>query len=200
MRGYSDRVNHALAFAAKHHDRQVRQGTAAPYVTHPANVALILTRYGQSEDVVVAGILQDVVADSVRDGLTREDLVERIGRKWGQPVLEDVLAVTRRRTDDDGVELGKDEQHDDLLARLATAGEGARWVCAADAVHAAGTLLADVRRTIEPATVWSRVAGGRDAAIARHRATHDRLRQVGFDGAIMHELAELVEALELAPV
>lgn len=200
MRGYSDRVNHALAFAAKHHDRQVRQGTAAPYATHPANVALILTRYGRDEDVVVAGILYDVVADSVRDGLTHEDLVERIGRKWGRQVLEDVLAVTRRRMDDDGIELGKDEQHDDVLARLATASEGARWVCAADAVHAAGSLLADVRRTIEPATVWGRVSGGRDAAIARYRATLERLQAVGFTAPIVAELAELVEALELAPV
>ena len=34
--GYSDRINHALAFAAKHHDRQVRKGTRLPYLTHPA--------------------------------------------------------------------------------------------------------------------------------------------------------------------
>lgn len=32
--GYSDRVNHAFAFAAKHHDRQVRKGTALPCLTH----------------------------------------------------------------------------------------------------------------------------------------------------------------------
>jgi (p)ppGpp synthase/HD superfamily hydrolase len=46
-RGYSDRINHAFAFAAKHHYRQVRKGTRLPYLTHPANVAVILTRYGQ---------------------------------------------------------------------------------------------------------------------------------------------------------
>src|SRR5688572_7634594 len=37
-RGYSDRVNHALAFAAKYHDQQVRKGLRAPYFTQPANV------------------------------------------------------------------------------------------------------------------------------------------------------------------
>ena len=31
--GYSDRINHALAFAAKHHDQQVRKGTRLPYLT-----------------------------------------------------------------------------------------------------------------------------------------------------------------------
>src|SRR3569833_1393465 len=69
-RGYSDRINHAFAFAAKHHDRQVRKGTRLPYLTHPANVAVILTRYGQDEDTVVAGILHDVIEDCVRDGYT----------------------------------------------------------------------------------------------------------------------------------
>ena len=63
MHGYSDRINHAFAYAAKHHDRQVRKGTRLPYLTHPANVAVILTRYGQDEETVLAGILHDVIED-----------------------------------------------------------------------------------------------------------------------------------------
>ena len=88
MTGYSDRINHAFAFAAKHHDQQVRKGTRLPYLTHPANVAVILTRYGCNEDTVVAGILHDVVEDCVRDGWTREMLEERIGHKFGSGVLD----------------------------------------------------------------------------------------------------------------
>src|SRR5690242_7298261 len=72
--GYSDRINHALAFAAKHHDQQVRKGTRLPYLTHPANVAIILTRYGQDEQTIVAGILHDVIEDCVREAFTREML------------------------------------------------------------------------------------------------------------------------------
>ena len=33
MAGYSDPINHAFAFAAKHHDQQVRKGTRYPYLT-----------------------------------------------------------------------------------------------------------------------------------------------------------------------
>ena len=62
--GYSDRINHAFAFAAKHHDQQVRKGTRLPYLTHPANVAVILTRYGCDEEIVIAGVLHDVIAVS----------------------------------------------------------------------------------------------------------------------------------------
>ena len=66
--GYSDRIHHALAYAAKHHDREVRKGTRTPYFTAPASVAVILTRYGQGEDTVVAGVLQPAVEDMLREG------------------------------------------------------------------------------------------------------------------------------------
>src|SRR5581483_7103373 len=140
--GYSDRVNHALAFAAKHHDQQVRKGTRLPYLTHPANVAIILTRYGCDDDIVVSGILHDVVEDCVREAYTREMLERRIGDKFGADVLETVLAVTYRRVDDDGVELSHAERRDDYLQRLTTARDAARWVCAADKLHNASSTLA----------------------------------------------------------
>ncbi len=199
MRGYSDRINHALAFAAKHHDTQVRKGLRMPYVTHAANVAVILTHYGCDESVVVAGVLHDVIEDCVRDGFTPEDLSDRIGNKFGSDVLETVLSVTRRRLDDDGVEMSKDDMKNDYLARLATASEEARWVCAAHNMHNAGTILADLRRTIEPATVWSRGGNGRDGTLQWYRAVHERLRAVGYDAPIMAELGEMVTELEAAP-
>src|SRR6185503_18711570 len=118
IQGYSDRINHALAFAAKHHDQQVRKGTRLPYLTHPANVAVILTRYGCDETTVVAGILHDVIEDCVREGWTRAMLVDRIGEKFGEEVLDTVLAVTKRKLDDDGNELDRDERNADYLARL----------------------------------------------------------------------------------
>src|SRR5919198_5905797 len=101
--GYSDRINHALAFAAKHHDRQVRKGTRLPYLTHPANVAIILTRYQRDDDTVVAGILHDVVEDCVRENYSREMLEQRIADKFGVAVLDTLLAVTYRNQDDGGV-------------------------------------------------------------------------------------------------
>ena len=124
--GYSDVINHALAFAAKHHDRQVRKGTKLPYLTHPANVAVILTRYGSSNETVVAGILHDVIEDCVRDGYTREMLEQRIGDKFSPKVLETVLAVTYRRNDDDGVELSSEDRKADYLERLSERSEERR--------------------------------------------------------------------------
>ena len=194
--GYSDRVNHALAFAAKHHDQQVRKGTRLPYLTHPANVAVILTRYGQDEETVVAGILHDVIEDCVRDGYTRETLEQRIADKFGTEVLDTVLAVTHRRHDDDGVELSSDDRKDDYLDRLSMASERARWVCAADKVHNGASILADLRRTEFPEQIWSRFAGGREGTIRWYRRVHDRLAELGFAAPIMDELRRVAEDLE----
>jgi (p)ppGpp synthase/HD superfamily hydrolase len=199
MRGYSDRINHALAFAAKHHDTQVRKGLRMPYVTHAANVAVILTHYGCAESVVVAGVLHDVIEDCVRDGFTPDDLADRIGSKFGSDVLASVLSVTRRRVDDDGVEMSKDDMKEDYLTRLGTASADARWVCAAHNLHNAGTILADLRRTIEPTTVWNRGGAGRDGTLHWYRAVHERLQAVGYEAPIMQELGDMVAELEAAP-
>lgn len=194
--GYSDRINHALAFATKHHDQQVRKGTRLPYVTHPANVAIILTRYGQDEDTVVAGILHDVIEDCVRDGYTREMLESRIADKFGRDVLATVLQVTQRKYDDDGIELSSDERKEDYLTRLAQANPRARWVCAADKVHNGSTILSDLERTDYPETVWGRFNVGREGTVRWYRRVHDRLREVGFDAPIMRELDAIARALE----
>jgi (p)ppGpp synthase/HD superfamily hydrolase len=195
-RGYSDRINHAFAFAAKHHDRQVRKGTRLPYLTHPANVAVILTRYGQDEQTIIAGILHDVIEDCVRDGFTRDMLEQRIGDKFGPEVLDTVLAVTQRQVDEEGIELSSEERRDDYLARLAAASDSARWVCAADKIHNGASIVADLKRTLDPDTVWSRFSAGRLGTVRWYRRVYERLREIGFDAPIMTELREVAEELE----
>ena len=196
MTGYSDRINHAFAYAAKHHDRQVRKGTRLPYLTQPANVAVILTRYGQDEETVLAGILHDVVEDCVNERQTRETLEQRIGEKFGTSVLDTVLAVTQRRLDDEGVELSSEERREDFLERLAGASDRARWVCAADKVHNGSTIIADLRRTQFPETVWGRFNVGREGTVRWYRRVYDRLAELGFDAPIMAELRRVAEELE----
>ena len=196
VQGYSDRINHALAFAAKHHDQQVRKGTRAPYLTQPANMAIILTRYSQDDATVIAGILHDVVDDWSRDGFSREMLQQRLGDKFGEGILSTLLVVTHRKADDDGVELSPDERRDDLLQRMAGGSHAAWWVCAADKLHGAASLVTDVRRTVDPSTVWSRFHGGRDTTVRWYRRVHDRLLSLGFDAPIMQELGLVVRELE----
>lgn len=196
MTGYSDPINHALAFAAKHHDQQVRRGTRLPYVTAASNIAVILTRYAQDDQTVMGGILRDVVQDYVRDGFALEMLESRISDKFGATVLAALLGVVERRQDVNGVELSADERRADLLDRLAAADERGRWVMAASLVHAAGTLLADLSRTEFPRTVWGQLADGREGTLRWFRQVHDRLRVAGFEAPIMVELGTMLDELE----
>lgn len=189
-RGYSDAINHAFAFAAKHHDRQVRKGTKLPYLTHPANVALILARYDQDEDTIIAGILHDVIEDCVVEGLSRDNLQDRIGAKFGQEVLDAVLSVTYRKYDDDGVELSSDDRKRDYLERLGDANSRALWVCAADKIHNAGSILADLKRTVDEDNIWRRFGAGKMGTIQWYSDVHARLREVGFSQPIVDELGE----------
>lgn len=195
--GYSDSINHAFAFAAKHHDRQVRKGMKLlPYFTQPANIAVILTRYDRDEKTVVAGILHDVVQDSVREGLTREMLEQRIGEKFGNDVLATVIAATQRRADDDGIELSSEEKKADYIDRLGSAGESALWVAAAEKLHNVNSLLSDLRRTVDSNSVWSRLSGGRIPTLEWYRGVVNRMKDIGFNPAIVDELNAAVHELE----
>lgn len=194
--GYSDRINHALAFAAKHNDQQVRRGTRSPYLTQPANVAVILTRYGCDEDTVVAGVLRDVVEDLVRGGFGDDLLKERIGDKFGDQVMQLLLAVTPRRVDDAGIELSAEERRDDLLRRLTAAPKESQWIFCATSLHAIGSLLADLQRTVDVQSVWSRTTLGRDGTLSWYRRVQSRLDHAGFGTPIADELRGTLEALE----
>ena len=74
------------------------------------------------------------------------------------------------------------------MERLGTASEQARWVCAADKVHNASSIVADLRRTVDPETVLNRFGGGKSGTARWYRQVYDRLREVGFTAPIMTEL------------
>jgi len=194
--GYSDRINHALAFAAKHHDQEVRKGARLPYFTSPANVAVILTRYGQPDDTVVAAILLETVEDYLRDGMSEELVRQRLEDKFGTVAVTAAVGAGRRRLDDDGIELSHEEQKSDQLDRFTVISDASRWVVAAHEVHDASTLLADLRRTAFPDAVWSRFAEGREAKLRWYRQVTDRLGMSGFDGSVMDELRLVADALD----
>lgn len=193
--GYSDRIHHALAYAAKHHDREVRKGTRPPYFTAPASVAIILTRYGQPEETVVAGVLQPAVEDMLRDGESEEGVRARLSDKFGAEAVAAALGAARRRYDDDGVELSHEEQRADALDRLGGGPEASRWAFAAHEVHDASALAADLRRTQFPDTVWGRFAEGRAAKAQWYASAAARLAAVGFAPEITAELRAAAESL-----
>ena len=96
-RGFSEQHERVLRVAAKSHLDQKRKDGEVPYITHPVHVSTILLHHGFSSDVVIAGLLHDVVEDQGYD-------LSQIGDEFGEPVAEIVAALSERKTDAQGNE------------------------------------------------------------------------------------------------
>ena len=68
-------VEKAYQVAYKAHEGQLRK-SGEPYIIHPVCVAIILAELELDKESIIAGILHDVVEDTV---LTVEELKERFG-------------------------------------------------------------------------------------------------------------------------
>ena len=142
--GYSDRVNHALAFVAKYATPQGRRGSGLAHLTHPAHVAIILARHDCDEVTTVAGILSYLVNTAVPT--FREPIERKICEKFGPVVTAVVKEVAEPRYDSRGRERTWEVCRMDYLANLAGAEPRALEVCTANQIHLCGSILADVRR------------------------------------------------------
>ena len=91
--------------------------------------------------------------------------------------------------------LARDAVPAPVLARLTGAPDAARWVCAAHEVHEASALLADLRRTSFPESVWQRVSEGREARLRWYQQVAEQLRAAGFDTPVVTELRAAADAL-----
>jgi len=134
---YSCRLNAAAVLAAKAHAGQTRKRTDIPYIFHPFQVALILDRHGFSEDLVLAGLLHDVLEDT-------ETPADDIKLPFGDEVLRLVQAVTERK-EENGRKRPWRIRKEEQLAHLMQGDRSIAALKAADALHNIRTLLEDLQ-------------------------------------------------------
>jgi (p)ppGpp synthase/HD superfamily hydrolase len=183
--GFSARYDAALALAARAHRAQLRKGTDIPYIAHPVHVSLILIRHGFGEDLAIAGLLHDVVEDT-------DVPLERIAAEFGDAVARLVAAVSETKTAG-GAERPWEERKAEKLAHLHAGGPEVAALKAADAIHNARTIAADVRQ-VGPA-VWGRFKRGADQTLWYYREILEGVRAKLDDHPITAELAAAVEEL-----
>jgi len=166
---YSEKFDAALRLAAAAHYEDMRKGTAIPYVMHPFHVALILDRCGCHEDLVLAGVLHDVLEDtefsrvSVRTRLRsvcpgikasaaatastfRRATVAYIRTAFGRRALGLVEHVTEQKTDAAGKARPWADRKAEQLAALAGASLDVCALKAADCLHNLHAMARDVRQ------------------------------------------------------
>ena len=144
MYGYSDRIHHALAFAAKHHAPFAPAHAAPPFLAQPANVAIILARHGLDEITLTAGVLHHVL-DLATDA-NRSDLEEKINRKFGPVVLSIACDASTPRCDETGEALPWRIRKRQVMRRLAAMEPRALDIRCAGEIHECGSAINLVQR------------------------------------------------------
>ena len=183
----TDRFGEALTFAEQTHRRQLRKGTAIPYVSHLLAVAALVLEHGGDEDQAIAALLHDSVEDQ-----GGAPVAKQIRERFGERVAAMVLACTDADT------LPKPPwraRKEDYLAALGNKPEEALLVVLADKLHNATAILEDHREIGD--AVWVRFNGGRDGTLWYYRALADALTDL-VPGRLAARLERTVAALETA--
>lgn len=144
MHGYSDRIHHAFAFAAKHYVPRAPATGGADFIAHPGNLAVILSRYSADQPTVVAGVLHLVLEETLPEH--RPAMEQSIGVKFGSVVLAIARDAVESRFDARGSELPWRAVKHGHLAHLGVAEPRAVDICVADEIHSAGLTLTALRR------------------------------------------------------
>jgi guanosine-3',5'-bis(diphosphate) 3'-pyrophosphohydrolase len=153
-------LERALRWAAECHQGQMRRSSGTPYVQHVMAVAMILDRAGFDEDVVIAGLLHDVVEDT-------EATFEDVARRFGPAVAEAVRHCSEVKLDAQGNKRPWIDRKRDHIAAMAVAPMEARGVILADKLHNLVTIELDL---LDRRPVWSEFHADREHVLWYYRA------------------------------
>ncbi len=176
----------ALTWAAQLHSQQVRKGSGTPYIAHLLAVAALVLEHGADETEAIAALLHDAVEDQ-GGAATREAIRTRFG--------EEVVALVDWASDTDQVPKPPWRQRKEAhVARVRTAPAEAQRILAADKLHNARSLLADLDR--HGSSLWSQFQGGAAGTLWYYRAMSDALCDV--PPVLSAQLVAAVQQLERA--
>ena len=174
------RLADAAALAFQIHADQLRKGTDIPYVSHLLAVAALVLEHGGDEGQACAALLHDAVEDG---GAAWETV---IAERFGSRVAGIVRACTDADTQPKPPWRARKEAY---LAHLETAPPDALLVSAADKLHNARAIAADLRAHGQ--AVFNRFNAGREGTLWYYEALSAVfLRRL--PGALPQELAAAI--------
>ncbi len=143
-----NRILDAIHFAGLAHRHQSRKVDGTPYISHPLAVGMLLQGAGATEDLVIAGILHDVLEDT---RASREELK----KLFGEPVLRLVEALSEKKT------IANWKRRKQLyIDGIAEHGPETMMVSAADKYHNLHSMRIDHDRMGD--RLWSRFNAGKE--------------------------------------
>lgn len=137
---FTPTIQRAINIASRLHVGQVRKGSGdLPYISHPFSVAWILAQYTDDEDVIVAGLLHDILEDV--KNYRFDDMV----RDFGERIAQIVKEVSEDK--DPNVEFDEKvtwkERKLKYLQGLEHDSVESLMVCAADKIHNIQSMIDD---------------------------------------------------------
>ncbi len=182
---YGEKFEDALTYAARLHRDQTRKGAGTPYVTHLLAVAAIVGENGGTEDETVAALLHDAPEDQ-----GGRELLEDIRARFGDAVAEIVDGCTDTYEDPKPAWRPRKEAY---VEHVAKASPSVRLVSAADKLHNARSILADLRSLGDD--LWDRFTGGKEGTLWYYRALVEAYKGAGTN-AVVEELDQVVREIE----
>lgn len=122
-----EKIDKAILYATKAHDGQRRKTDNVAMIFHPYTVAMILQYNGMNENMVIAGILHDVVEDT-------KFTIEDIKNEFGNDIAKIVDEVTENKA------LPWKERKIEAIDKIRTASFEGKMVECADKINNLETL------------------------------------------------------------
>ncbi len=181
---FSEQMEKAIALAAQAHEGQYRRNQnivpSIPYSSHCYNVGFMLFRMGYGEDIVIAGILHDIVEDT---SITLDFIEEQFGKG--------VAAIVEMVTDEP--DLAFKERKTQQFEMIRNAPEGVKAIKAADSLHNMYSRVFALRRG---ENIWQNIPDQRkEESLWGYHESLKALR-TGWDHEILDELESYLNELE----
>jgi (p)ppGpp synthase/HD superfamily hydrolase len=171
-------IDQAIQFAAMAHKNQTRKSTNIPYITHPISVGMLLQKAKCSEEVIVAGILHDVLEDTP---ISYNELAEQFGVK----IANLVVSASEH---DKNLPWEIRKQH--TIDRLKTASLEEIQVITADKLHNIKSIQDDLIQNGEE--IWNRFNRGEKQQHWYYSSIVIELKKWEMEFEIIHDLEETV--------
>ena len=96
----SPKIQKAINIASSLHFGQVRKIDGLPFIVHPFSVSIILLNYTSSEEIIIAGLLHDVLEDV--KGYFSQDIIRDFG--------DNIAKIVQEVSEDKNPNLQEDEK------------------------------------------------------------------------------------------
>src|SRR3989338_266608 len=183
------KIQYAINRAAELHNGQMRKVSKSPFFTHPFSVAVILSSYTKDEDVIVAGLLHDVLEDVPKYtyGHMKKEFGERIANIV-RGVTEEKSPRTKRTAKETWM-----ERKETYLKKLRKDSHEAMMISAADKMHNLRSMMDEYKKS--GGKIWAKFNAPEERKLWFYGEVVSVLKE-RLDNPIVKELEEAYEDAE----